>query len=1034
MCRSVSQFILTQVLLCLLKVDGNLQTSNPVFGVSVSSLANQRVSLSSSQSLSGNYTFSQLSVHQSFQGEILYHHDGFDLRLEDFTQRFLKKSETGEQTFTEAGLTLSKLTASDSVVTGDGGLTGDVLVHGTAYDVKAIYEDHFKYDDTISISQDLTLTKLRVTENIVVGGTVQDVDISDLASDLVITGASLVVPVGGGEDVGYTISGTDDPVDITGRKNFTVSPSVSGDILVTEEGGDIIPLVTTDTKEIQFSSGVTETRIMLTSEAQNITGTVKVDGDVEFQSDLVTSGLGGINVEDVYSKYEYDSVDSIHIIKTNFNFEGNLTVTEVTSDNVNGQVWDDFVADTIPVTSSNLETITGNKIFSGRVVIDNDDTEVDSFNGIDLSTVWNDQAFINESATFLSANTFTFDPDSSVDFDPSSHLRARTSLTLVDPEIVTEDNPVFDVAFVYTNSILLSDPDQVNVTGRLIFSMKMTLLDDSSVGSLGKPDDFDINIPGDLYLLDSTNLSFSVGNESHQFAGANFDSELRLTGSVGGYSLQEFDDVLYKSPYGSSQNITGQKTFDKATLTGDMTSSGDVNGLDLLDNLVYLNSGNKTLVGNYSFGEIEVKNLSVSGLLDGVDWDDIETHLFYASLSQNVSANFTFGAPTSLSFKGAVIGDGDSSNGRGTINNLTVESITGLGHNWEIVANVKTAAQAEASILCNHVKTLASAYLANLKVSYYTYHTTSQMANASSFGEVVDMATLNVGDSVFLVAISESRVRLMNRTKTDENYDVTDLPGEGLEVEMVQDNGVTPVEKARKVEVVANVIDSSEVGAVASVALVISDQGAVLLRISGSLGEDDINMTQVGQPIPDVIGLKFIPEISTFFVAFQTPYDGGYRMEVRSLPYPDYYFTMLLVCLDSGNSTLDCLTAADWYSDLFLVWQGEKFTQIIETPHFDALLDSINNKVFLAVSNHFHTSTLPYVSSMKVAVTWSSGVDTAVAIEGNQLLMQVADHDFVLLSSTHLGLLVTGGDQVSVVRPGVFLVIVLNVPGYRHQD
>ena len=1018
-----------------MKVDGNLQTSNPVFGVSVSSLANQRVSLSSSQSLSGNYTFSQLSVHQTFQGEILYHHHGSDLRLEDFTQRFLKKSETGEQTFTEAGLTLSKLTASDSVVTGDGGLTSNVLVQGTAYDVKTIYEEHFKYDDTISISQDLTLTELRVTENVVVGGSVQDVDISDLASDLVITGASLVVPVGDGEDSGYTISGTDDTVDITGRKNFTVSPTVSGDILVTEEGGDLIPVVTTDNKEIQFSAGVTETRIMLTNEAQNITGTVKVDGDVEFQSDLVTSGLGGMNVEDVYNKYEYDPVDSIHIIKTNINFEGNLTVTEVTSDNVNGQVWDDFVADTIPVTSSNLETITGNKIFSGRVVIDNDDTEVDSFNGIDLSTVWNDQAFINESATFLSANTFTFDPDSSVDFDSPSHIRARTSLTLVDPEIMTEDNPVFDVAFVYTNSILLSEVDPVNVTGRLIFSMKLTLLDHSSVGSLGKPDDFDINIPEDLYLLDSTNLSFSVGIESHQFAGANFESDLRLTGSVGGYSLQEFDDVLYKSPvYGSGQNITGQKTFDKVTLTGDMTSSGDVNGLDLLDNLVYLNSGDKTLVGNYSFGEIEMKNLSVSGLLDGVDWDDIESHLFYASVSQNVSANFTFGAPTSLSFKGAVIGDGDSSNGLGTINNLTVESITGLGSNWEIVANVKTAAQAEASILCNHVKTLASAYLANLKVSYYTFHTTSQMANASSFGEVVDLATLNVGDSVFLVAISESRVRLMNRTKTDEDYDVTDLPGEGLEVEMVKDDGVTPVENARQVEVVANVIDSSEVGAVASVALVITDQGAVLLRISGSLGEDDINMTQVGEPIPDVIGLKFIPEISTFFVAFQTPYDGGYRMEVRSLPYPDYYFTMLLVCLESGNSTLDCLTAADWYSDLFLVWQGEKFTQIIDTPHFDALLDSINNKVFLAVSNHFHTSTLPYVSSMKVGVTWSSGVDTAVAIEGNQLLVQVADHDFVLLSSTHLGLLVTGGDQVSVVRPAVFLVIVLNVLGYRHQD
>ena len=108
---------------CYLQVGGNVQTSSQVLGVSVSSLASQRVSLSSSQSLSGQYSFSQLSLDRSFQGEILYQHHGSNRSMADFTKRFLKKSETGDQTFTASGLSLSKLTATTSILTGDSGLT-----------------------------------------------------------------------------------------------------------------------------------------------------------------------------------------------------------------------------------------------------------------------------------------------------------------------------------------------------------------------------------------------------------------------------------------------------------------------------------------------------------------------------------------------------------------------------------------------------------------------------------------------------------------------------------------------------------------------------------------------------------------------------------------------------------------------------------------------------------------------------------------------------------------------------------------------
>ena len=160
-----------------------MQTSSPVFGVRVSSLASQRVSLSSGQTLSGNYSFSQLSVDHSFQGEILYRHGGSQRSLAGFRDRFLKKSESGDQTFTESGLVLTKLTSSDSVITGGGELTSHVTVGGSQYDIKAIYDQHLKYDDTVTFSEDLILSgELRVTDNIVVGGGVQDLDLSALGA------------------------------------------------------------------------------------------------------------------------------------------------------------------------------------------------------------------------------------------------------------------------------------------------------------------------------------------------------------------------------------------------------------------------------------------------------------------------------------------------------------------------------------------------------------------------------------------------------------------------------------------------------------------------------------------------------------------------------------------------------------------------------------------------------------------------------------------------------------------------------------
>ena len=67
---------------------------------------------------------------------------------------------------------------------------------------------------------------------------------------------------------------------------------------------------------------------------QEISGRLTVDGKVEFQSGLIADRFGGGNVSDLISKYEYDSSEDVHIVKTNFVFRGVLNVSELTSDNL----------------------------------------------------------------------------------------------------------------------------------------------------------------------------------------------------------------------------------------------------------------------------------------------------------------------------------------------------------------------------------------------------------------------------------------------------------------------------------------------------------------------------------------------------------------------------------------------------------------------------------------------------------------------------------------------------------------------------
>ena len=156
---------------------------------------------------------------------------------------------------------------------------------------------------------------------------------------------------------------------------------------------------------------------------------------------------------------------------------------------------------------------------------------------------------------------------------------------------------------------------------------------------------------------------------SHTFNGADLVKDMKLTGQLAGHQLTHFHDALYKS---QRSIITGSRSFTNVTMTKDLTSTGSVNGLDLAANLVYLDQ-DTTLDGSYQLSEASIKNFDVAGTVDGVDWDTILDKILRVGEEQTISSKYSFSSPTSVTFKGEIIGDTDDDNGLGFINDQKVK-------------------------------------------------------------------------------------------------------------------------------------------------------------------------------------------------------------------------------------------------------------------------------------------------------------------------------------------------------------------------
>ena len=433
---------------------------------------------------------------------------------------------------------------------------------------------------------------------------------------------------------------------------------------------------------------------------------------------------------------------------------------------------------------------------------------------------------------------------------------------------------------------------------------------------------------------------------AHNFAGVIVQDDLKITGQLSGHDLEAFKDVLYKS---KSNVVTGAKTFSRVTVNENIIHAGTVNDLDLSADLIFL-ADTKTIAGDFTFAKVEMKNLQVDGQVDGVTWSDLKTNRLLRDKEQTISATYTFTAPTKkLHFQGEVLGNGDEDNAE--LNDQKISSLRTADEIWGAVGAVKVAAQAEAHVLCQHVKNLNKAYLSNLNVDFFEKLAEASIHSADDFQEILQMETVRIDETVYLVVLSSSSI--LTAKVTDGS--VTDIK-------------ITPIVKG------GNRIYSASAMQMATEEIRKTHGVSFFLLYEEELTSYTID-TKTGSVVPAPFTLQFgshprrigcIDKIQACFVALQDQIGDKFRMRIIQMLPP--------------VASID-------------VWTGEGYNIEMEAPEFDLVM--IKEKLFFAISDQKNHDVLDYLSLIEVDVTYPSQVQFSLNTTST---IGITEHNFVLLA------------------------------------
>ena len=281
-----------------------------MFDVDVPDLESKLVSLSQDQTLDGNYLFNTLDVPAAgFRGGIFYNYEGRDQSLYGMCGKLLLSSVSDTQTFTKAR-SFNHLDATAGVTTGTSG-TESVQVGSATFNIKDLYDSGYKLDEdnTINSADFQIQNELTVSSNVEVSGKAETVDVLALASDIVIEADDDLVITSSGGTTFTTVSSNSQPISVPGKKTFTDTLTVTGDIATS---GHLV--VSADGIERTFTSddsttGITNRILRKTGATQTVSTNIELNGNVKIEEDLQANSIDGVDISSISTKYEYTAGD-----------------------------------------------------------------------------------------------------------------------------------------------------------------------------------------------------------------------------------------------------------------------------------------------------------------------------------------------------------------------------------------------------------------------------------------------------------------------------------------------------------------------------------------------------------------------------------------------------------------------------------------------------------------------------------------------------------------------------------------------------
>jgi len=136
-----------------------------------------------------------------------------------------------------------------------------------------------------------------------------------------------------------------------------------------------------------------------------------------------------------------------------------------------------------------------------------------------------------------------------------------------------------------------------------------------------------------------------------------------------------------------------------------------------------------------------------------VNFDRLYDNVLTLDGEQTIRAKLTIGSP--VEFEKKIVGNGDATDGEGSINNQKVTDIKMINGIYKMVAAVRTSAQVESYTLCNYVDDLQESYLQAQYVDYYT-----DVASISFTMKPTDVRLFNWADKPLMVVIEDKRLKL----------------------------------------------------------------------------------------------------------------------------------------------------------------------------------------------------------------------------------------------------------------------------------